>query len=267
MGLVDRVKSARAAAIERLHAQRVVFHHPPKCGGTSVGRALRRRYLLSQATVVPEASFRALEAFRGGGDREALLVDVLDLREQMLLYHLFEDVRCVSAHVRFSAAAHDRFADRYRFVTILREPTARFRSHHRWSYRKPHAHARIETPFEEFLETERAWRLGATYAEYFSGLPKDADFCSPEAVDAAVRNLGKFDAVGRLDDLPAFEERLRAILRVRIRIGHENKARPESDPSAADRPDLAAKVRELCAPDLAIWDRARQVDRVDAAAE
>ena len=255
MGLVDHAKALRTAATDRLHAQRVVFHHAPKCGGTSVGRALRKRYLLSQATVIPESSFRALEAFRGGGERERLLVEVLDLREQMLLYHLFEDVRCVSAHVRFSAAAHARFAERYRFVTILREPLERFWSHYRWSHGKPHAHARIEEPFEAFLETESARRLGATYAEYFSGLPSDADFRSQEAIDAAVANLGRFDAVGRLDDLPAFEESLRAALGVRVRVGHENRGRPGAGRSTVERPDLRDRVAALCAPDLAIWHR------------
>ena len=266
MGLVDHAKALRKTAAERLHAQRVVFHHVPKCGGTSVGRALRKRYLLSQATIVSESSFRALEAFVGGGDREALLVDVLDLREQMLLYHLFEDVRCVSAHVRFSAAAHAPFAGRYKFVTILREPVARFWSHYHWSHGKPHAHARIEEPFEAFLETERARRLGASYAEYFRGLPKDADFRSGEAIDAAVANLGRFDAVGRLDDLPAFEEGLRRVLRVRIRVGHENRGRPSEERSAADRPDLRARTAELCAPDLAIWRRVTGPVQADAAA-
>ena len=266
MGLVDHAKTMRRAAVERLHPRRVVFHHVPKCGGTSVGRALRKRYLLSQATVIAESSFRALEAFRGGGRREALLVDVLDLREQMLLYHLFEDVRCVSAHVRFSAAAHARFADRYRFVTILREPMARFVSHHRWSFGRPGAHARIEEPFEAFLDTERARRLGATYAEYFSGLPKDADFRSEAAIDAALANLGRLDAVGRLDALPAFEDALHAILGARIRVGHENRARPGEERAAVERPELRTKLAELCAPDLAIWHGVAGA-RADAAAQ
>lgn len=252
MGLIDSAKGLKAAASDRLHPQRVVFHHAPKCGGTSVGRALRKRYWLSQVTVIPESSFRALEAFLGGGERERLLVDVLDLREQMLLYHLFEDVRCISAHVRFSTAAHARFAQRYRFVTILREPIARFHSHYRYSFGKAGAHGRIEEPFEAFLDTDRARRLGATYTEYYSGLPKDADFRSEEAVEAAAANLARFDAVGRLDDPPDFEEQLRAVLGVRIRIGHENKGRPAAR-GTTERPDLAEKVAELCAPDLAIW--------------
>jgi hypothetical protein len=70
MGRIDRLKALQPRVLDRLTPQRVVFHHVPKCGGTSVGRALRKRYLLSQATVTPEASFRAFEAFTGRSDAD-----------------------------------------------------------------------------------------------------------------------------------------------------------------------------------------------------
>lgn len=233
--------------------QRVVFHHVPKCGGTSVGRALRKRFLTSQATVVPESSFRAFQSFTGRTDRDQLLVDVLDLREQMLLYLLHEDIRCISLHVRFSSAAFREFRDRYKFVTILRDPVERFVSHYHWSHGKPGAHGRIEESFEAFLDTPRARRLGASYVEYFAGLPKEADLTTPAAIAAAIENLGRMDVVGRLDDLPAFEAKLRDALGVRLRVGHENKARgPRS--AARTPPDLAERLRVLCAPDIAVWE-------------
>ena len=258
MNVVDSGKAGLKALRDRITPQRVVFHHVPKCGGTSVGRALRRRYLMSQATVVPESSFRAFEAFTGRTDREEMLVDVLDLREQMLLYLLYEDVRCVSLHVRFSQAAWERFHETYRFVTILREPVSRFLSHYYWSYDRPGAHARIEEPLEAFLETDRARRLGATYSEYFSGLPKEADIAGEAAVAAAIANLRRFDVVGDLRDTAAFAEDIEEELGVRLRIGHENKrggARPTR--GQAVTPEMEARIRELCAPDTAIWNAAR----------
>ena len=259
MSLIDRAKRLRSAAVEKLHPQRVVFHHVPKCGGTSVARALRKRYLLSQATIDPEASFRALEAFSGGQDRQALLVDVLDLREQMLLYHLFDDVHCVSSHVRFSQPAYERFGARYKFVTILREPVSRFLSNYTWSYGKPQAHARIEEPFREFLKTNRAKRLGSTYVEFFCGLPKSADVRSAESIEAAVANLAKFDVVGRLDDLPDFEQQINRALGIRLKVGHENRTtkRTAATDALAD-PELKSEILALCAPDLAVWNRFEQ---------
>nr|WP_281271246.1 sulfotransferase family 2 domain-containing protein [Jannaschia seohaensis] len=244
--------------LDRALPQRFVFHHVPKCGGTSVGRALRKRYLLSQATVVPESSFRAFEAFTGRSDRERMLVDVLDLREQMLLYLMYEDVRCISLHVRFSEVAYDRFRERYKFITILRDPAARFLSHYNWSFDKPNAHARIEEPLEEFLTTDRARQMGASYSEFFSGLPSDADFGSAEAIERAVLNLKKFSAVGRLDDLDGFRAQLRDRLGIRVRIGHENRGgKGRSSLTLSDlAPETKAEIQRICAPDIAVYERA-----------
>jgi hypothetical protein len=255
MGIVDRIKNLKSQAEDLWIPQRVVFHHVPKCGGTSVGRGLRKRYLLSQATVTPESSFRAFEAFTGRTDRERMLVDVLDMREQMMLYLLFEDVRCVSLHVRFSTTAYEKFSDRYKFITVLREPVARFISHYNWSHGKPQAHARIDEDFDAFLETERARRLGATFVEYYAGLPKEANLRSDAAIAAAIANLRKFSVVGDIGDVPLFERDLRRELGVRVRVRHENKvhsSRQFISASKLPEPTLE-KVRALCAPDLQVW--------------
>jgi hypothetical protein len=253
MGMIDLAKSVHVKLLNKLTPQRVVFHHVPKCGGTSVGRALRKRYLLSQSTVTPESSYRAFEAFTGRSDRQKMLVDVLDLREQMMLHQLFEDVRCVSLHVRFSDVAYSRFSDNYKFITVMRDPVSRFISHYYWSYGKPHAHARIEEGFDEFLETEHARRLGATYVEFYSGLSKDSDMRSEAAINQAIKNLHSFSAVGRLDDLSDFEMQLRKELGVKISIGHENK-RTKIKKELELTPEQVEKVNALCAPDIAVWE-------------
>ena len=243
MGAVDWAKAVRRSTIDAVIPQRFVFHHIPKCGGTSVGRALRRRYLLSQATVSPEASFRAFELFSGGGDRQQMLIDVLDLREQMLLYLMFEDVRGISLHVRFSEKAYSRFADRYKFITVLRNPMERFISHYFWSWNKDDAHARIEEDFEAFLDTEHARRLGATLVQYLCGLPKEVPTHSDEAVAAAIASLAKFDVVGDISDIASLEATLRETLGVRISIGHENKRRLSNRRPLKAVDDAALKPR------------------------
>lgn len=256
MGIVDRIKSVRTETAKRLLPNKFVFHHVPKCGGTSVGRALRKRYLLSQATVTPESSFRAFELMTGRKDREQMLIDVLDLREQMLLYHMFEGVRGISLHVRFSQAAYNAFADQYNFVTILREPIDRFLSHYNWSYNKPYAHARIEEDFDAFLQTERAERLGATYVEYYCGLPKDVNFRSDIAIAAALDNLEKFSVIGDLSDLNRFTLDIREALKVKIKITHENRATEQRKVIRASQLSSSTleKVAALCAPDIAVYE-------------
>lgn len=258
MGLVDTAKAVRAGLAERFTPHPVVFHHVPKCGGTSVGRAIRKRYLLSQETVLPEETYRAMEQFCGHSDHDRLILDVLDLREQMLLYHMFRDVRCIAAHVRFSSIAWQRFRDRYAFITILREPVERFVSNYNWSRNRPGAHAHIEEELDAYLETDRARRMGAFYVEFFCGMPKDADICGPDAIRSAIENLDRFDVVGFLDDLQDFQAALHRRLGARIRIGHENRSSVSSS-RAVDRlsAEQRQRVTDLCAPDIAVWDAAR----------
>ncbi len=254
MGIVDVARARLESLKDTTMPQRVVFHHVPKCGGTSVGRALRKRYFLSQTTVKPEQSFRAFEAFTGRDDREQMLTDVLDLREQMLLYHLFDDVRCLSLHVRFSEVAFARFHPRYKFVTVLRNPVDRFISNYFWSFGRTGAFGRIDEELGPFLLTDRAKRMGATFSEYFSGLPADTDFTGEAAIVAAIGNLQRLDVLGRLDDLDRFVGDLRSTLGVRLRVGHENRAgqlRPQNRQVITD--DMRARIAALCAPDLAIW--------------
>ncbi|TMM46743.1 sulfotransferase family 2 domain-containing protein [Qipengyuania marisflavi] len=255
MSAVDRIKQMKQGLEDRLLPQRFVYHHIAKCGGTSVGRALRKRYLLSQATVTPEETFRAFQAFTGRNDRVDMMVDVFDLREQMLLYHMFHDVRGLSLHVRFSNIAWEHFKDRYKFITILREPVKRFVSHYHWSHGKSGAFGRIEEDFEPFLDTERARLVGATFVENLCGLPKEIPSYSDEAVAAAIANLDKFAVVGDLADLPRFETDIRRELGVKVKIGHENaRSRTAVRRNELDDPVIRAKVEALCAPDIAVWN-------------
>ena len=255
-GAVARVSGWRDRVLDIVQPQRFVFHHVPKCGGTSVARALRKRCILSQATVLPEASFRAFESYSGGADRQKMLVDVLGLREQMLLYLMHADVRCIAAHVAFSDIARNKFAGRYKFVTTLRDPVSRFLSNYAWSHGRTGAHAEISEPFDAFLDTSRAARMGASYVEYFGGQPMSPDISSAAAIDRAIGNLTGFDVVGRLDDMAGFRRKLKDEIGLSPRIGHENKARgarpglktTDLSPAQLDR------VRQLCAPDLAVWD-------------
>lgn len=259
MGIVDIAKLARVRAMDKIAPQRFVFHHVPKCGGTSVALALRKRYILSQVTVKPEESFRAFEAVTGRSDRAQMLIDVAALREQMLLYHLFDDIRCISLHVAFSETAHQKFSGHYKFITVLREPVSRFISHFFWSHGKAHAHAGIDEDFAAFLDTDRARRLGATYVDFFSGSPMARNLADPLLIQRATDTLRyRFDVVGYLDDLNRFESDVKAALGVRVRIGHENKARqPATTRQSVITPELMARVQDLCAPDLAIWNAMR----------
>lgn len=252
MSGIDMLRAARPALLDIVSPQRVVFHHVPKCGGTSVGRALRKRYILSQASVTPEESFRAFADYSGMNDEDDMLVDVIALRTQMMLYEMHRDTRCISLHVPFSRAAHARFYPKYKFVTLLRDPVERFISHYNWATRPDAGHAKIALPMEDFLETKRARRMGATYVEYFCGAPEAEDLSNRHLIDSAVRTLHDFDVIGKLKDLENFRLRLTQACGIKLKIRHENRSRT-APPLISER--THARIRALCAPDIAVWER------------
>lgn len=253
MSLSDTAKALQRHAQSLLSGNRIVFHHVPKCGGTSVGRALRLSYFLSQGTVTPIESDKAFQVVQESKSPRPV-GQVSDLREMMLLYMLYSDVRCVAAHIPFSDAAFDRFSGSYSFVTLLRHPVERFISNYFWSHKHPDGVQHVSESLEEFIGTDRARRLGSTYARYFSGEPAADEFTTKHAV-AAVRNLKRMHLVGFLDDLGRFQGGLRSLTTRRIKIGKENVGHNSSERDRILSGPLKERILDACAIDLAIWEQ------------
>lgn len=262
--MIETARKMHRWIVDRSTPRPIVFHHAPKCGGTSVGRALRRIYLLSQATVYPEETYRAAELLYPNEDHESLLVRTDALRQEMFHYLLLRDVRCISAHVRFSPLAYERFSGRYVFATLLREPTARFMSNYFYSFGR-RAHGGIFEPIETFLATPAAVRFGSTYSAYYSGLPPGSNFTTAEAVERAKANLVKFAALGFTEAMPAFARQVSASIGRKVSVGHANRAEdPQSHTALPD--SILSSIRQLCAPDIAIYTHALALGASAAAA-
>jgi hypothetical protein len=258
MNIVETGKQVQAWLTEKFSGHPVVFHHVPKCAGTSVARALRLRYLASQTGIFSGASFYAASAFHPNRTTLQVWPQVLDLREQILVYHMYSRFRCIAAHVQFSECAYERFANTYKFITVLREPVSRYISHYFWDLNGIEEWARITVGIDAFIESEMGARYGTLFGEFFSGLPSDSDFGSPQAVEAAKRNLDKFAVVGFLDDMPRFEQDLKRELGVSIAIRHQNKSKVQDQTKKKlVTQEIRQRITELCAPDIEIYNYAK----------
>ena len=234
---------------------RVVFHHVPKCGGTSVRRALRMRYALSYTGFGSDPVYRALEAMHPSDDRASISRRVTDYREIQLLHFLFADIRCIAGHVRFSNKAHELFSKEYKFVTTLRDPVSLMVSSFTYSTNIGIERWRATGDLEDYLETERAQDFGSLYSHFFSGLAHADDPNSTHSVERAKANLAKFSAVGLVEDMADFQQQLHAALGIRLRIGHTNRSRVDRDEAVAPR--LRAKIEEMSAPNIEIYEFAK----------
>ena len=235
----------------------LVFVHVPKCGGTSVERALRRRYRLGRRAIAPEETFAAARAVLGAADDEAgrheTLVRASALRCDLLHLHLAEGARLVTGHAPLGPRTLDAFGPTHDFVTVMRGPAERMRSHLAFNRTPQAGHGRSDLSVTRFLETPRARVLGALYVKYLSGLPMTADLGTPEAVDAARRTVDRLALVGFTDAMDVFADRLAALTGARLRIGHENQGASAPLPSGA-----LERIEDLCAPDRAVYAHARE---------
>lgn len=250
---------ARNRLIEVVCGAPVVFHHVPKCGGTSIARKLRVHYALSFAGFPSEPTYAALESLHPGEDDNELPKRVIEFREIQLLYYLFCSYRCLSGHVRFSNVAFDKFSQSYKFITTLREPVNMLISSYFYDSKQINPRWKVEDDIESYLEGPRARIFGAIYSHFFSGLPHDNDPCTRESVDLAKENLSRFAAVGLVEDMAGFERKLREVLGIRLRIGHENRSRvSDAERREAITPVIRRKIEELSAPNIEIYEFAKR---------
>lgn len=252
--MINISQKIKASALKRLFGKPVVYHHVPKCGGTSVERALRRRYALSYATFPLPAIYNAVQALHPNYNSAELDDESSRFREVQLLSLLYQNVYCVAGHVYFSKAAHGIFSGNYTFATTIREPVAFFRSFYVQLRSAREARWKITTNFDDFLETELAEQIGKFYLIYFSRLSRTGKQNSSIYLGEAMQNLAGFDVVGLLEDMPAFERRLADSIGVGVRFGHTNRGETKGvEEDLEITPERKRKIEILSEANIAIY--------------
>ncbi len=249
--------------------ERIFFMHIPKCGGSSVDKALRNCYisldkrkdrdLVRYDSLASEKTAGILFGydFSRGSHKD---LEILDFSEKFLAYNMCRvGARYISGHISFNEHIHDEFAANYKYVTLLRDPVKRFISAYFYAkYRTSNSdHWRIEEELPEFITTERGKSLGYTYVKYLCGLKKDADFTAQELIERAKVNLNKFDLVGLLEDMSGFAIAFEGRFGVRPKILKINES-PVSQSNRQEQLDerVYNMVQEVCEPDLEIYNHA-----------
>lgn len=230
--------------------QSLVFHHVPKCAGTSIYRAIGEHY--------PRRATARLDAVASRRAAELTGQDLDHYREGLLLYFMSRnEIRYVNGHFAFSNIAYDAFSDDWEFITILRDPVDRWFSHYFFNRYKTDDHFRIHEDLEAFVMSDLGRELGHYYVDKFSGSGVSGASSIDEGVEAALANLAKFSIVGHLEDLDGFVAEFERRYSARLNVGHAMR-NPVDDVLRQARitDEVRQKVEEICRPDLEIYRNA-----------
>jgi hypothetical protein len=152
----------------------------------------------------------------------------------------------------------------WKFVTILREPTARFISAYVFlGHKAPDPSDtglyKINTDFVDYLESDRARRGGMKLTRYFSGKSPSEVEANPEAaIAAALENLQHFFSVGFVEDLESWARDIGHALGYKVRLLRRNRSpRPELSTQIKESPELRERVEALCVIDRQLYAAAR----------
>jgi hypothetical protein len=256
MGIIGELRKALIAR----HKSGVVFTHVPKCGGTSVQTALFRHFRLSREHILPVES-RAAERLGAPHLRQAAAFpefEALELRKQLVAYALSRDVKCITGHNPINEPIMSAHKGTHKFVTVLRDPVERFCSHYRFVYKSGVATA-VDEKLDDFLETNRARWFGSIYVTYFGGAPAAKPVIEQSSIERAQKIVSGFDAVGFLDRMDKFQQQLRDLLGVNVKIDVKNRTKDRATHWRGEISDQQLeRIREICRPNIEVYEYARK---------
>ena len=254
----EKIKKNTLNLLERY--PRVAFIHVPKCAGVSVYSSIYAALYPSFFKATPLTEYIDLNASKKCSD--LLDIDMMRAREVVLVNHLDNPFkRFVTGHCHANPKVVAEYCDRWKFVTVLRDPIDRFISEYVYNRFKKSDWVKIDSDIEQYLESDAAKIKALTIAKYFSGGEASNLLQTPKEVvfEGAISNLSKFESVGFVDDLENWNMRLSKRLGKKIPYESRN-ASPNNEmfEKIKNSPVLYREISKICALDLEIYNECRE---------
>ena len=184
----------------------IVFHHIPKCGGTSIVTGLVLTYYPFRFLKYRKKGFPGnLNSRAASVIAEQSGLNRYEFRRQLLSYFVERsDSAFISGHYPFDDEVYSQHKENWNFITLLRDPVARWYSEYFWNRYKNHDYQKTELSMEKYIESEQGKTNARSFVNFLSHSNKHSELPTQEEVNESIGNLQKMKVVGCLEHMDIF---------------------------------------------------------------
>jgi hypothetical protein len=163
-------------------------------------------------------------------------IDRYEYRRQLLADHgSSKNSPLISGHYPFNHQFYDQHGEDWNFITVLRDPVARWYSEYYWNKHKDHDYQKTNLSIEEYLETDDGKMNTRSFINYFSKSENHTGTPSTKDIETSIDTLKYFQVVGFLENIPKFRSDMKFALGRKPIIIRRNKS--PADHNQRQRPD------------------------------
>ena len=204
-----------------MDTRRICFVHIPKCGGSSFRTAISK---YGPFGLIKRKGVHAMSAKKSYQEAVHEGIDPLIYRENVLIDLLSKSqYKVVFGHFRCTSKTRERFQDRWKFVTLLRNPVDRWISHYHYDRYKSSTHHKTELDIHQYIKSEEGKRVGTLYLRHFSSYTEDIGISKVDYVIEAVQNIKAFDSCLILEEIQDTMPDLESLLGIKFKMRRRNQ--------------------------------------------